>query len=155
MKKIKIQPQREIIKASFTIVADLECILPKTSLSQNYPKKSSTEKRAKHEPSGYLWITCCSFNALKNEQGYYREKNLKDLKNQAMKIINYEKKEMTPLTNDENNSYEKQKVCYICKKDICTNKNSENAFKLKHKVRDHCYYTGKFRGVAHIICNLR
>ena len=38
----------------------------------------------------------------------------KDLKNQAMKIINYEKKVMTPLTNEEIESYEKQKVCYIC-----------------------------------------
>ena len=28
---------------------------------------------------------------------------------------NYEKKEMIPLTNEETNSYEKQKVCYICK----------------------------------------
>ena len=40
----------------------------------------------------------------------------KDLKNQVMKIINYEKKEMIPLTNYENKSYKKQKVCYICKK---------------------------------------
>ena len=24
-----------------------------------------------------------------------------------------------------------------------------------YKVRDHCYYTGKYRGVAHNICNLR
>ena len=25
----------------------------------------------------------------------------------------------------------------------------------KHKVRDHCHYTGKYRGAAHNICNLR
>ena len=32
----------------------------------------------------------------------------KDLRNLAMKIINYEKKEMIPLTNKETGSYEKQ-----------------------------------------------
>ena len=72
-----------------------------------------------------------------------------------MKIFNHEKKEMIPLTNKEIQSYEKQKVCYMCKKEFCTNKNDENEFKLNHKVRDHCHYTGKFRGAAHNICNLK
>ena len=38
------------------------------------------------------------------------EKFCKDLRDQAMKIINYEKKEIIPLTNEEKESYEKQKV---------------------------------------------
>ena len=42
----------------------------------------------------------------------------KDLRDQAMKIINYEKKEMIPLTDEETEFYEKQKVCHICKKRI-------------------------------------
>ena len=76
------------------------------------------------------------------------EKFCKDLKDQAMKIINYEKKEMIPLTDEEKESYEKQKVCYICEKEFSTDK--------KYcKVRDHCHYTGKYRGAAHSICNLR
>ena len=50
-------------------------------------KKSSTEKKAEHTPSG------CSFDKLKNECSYYKEKNCmemfcKNLRNQAMKIIN-------------------------------------------------------------------
>ena len=65
------------------------------------------------------------------------------------------KKEMIPLTDKENKSYEKQKACYICKKELNTDKNNENAFKLYHKLRDHYHYTGKYRGAAHSICNLR
>ena len=62
---------------------------------------------------------------------------------------------MIPLTDEENKSYEKQKVCYICKKEFSTDKNDKNAFKLYHIVKDHCHYTGKFREAAHSICNLR
>ena len=62
----------------------------------------------------------------------------KDLRDQAIKIINYEKKEMILLTYEETKSYEKQKVCYICKKEFSTDKNDKNAF----KVRNHCHYTG-------------
>ena len=38
-----------------------------------------------------------------------------------MRIFNYEKKrnEIT-LTDEENKSYEEQKVCYICKKEFNT-----------------------------------
>ena len=37
----------------------------------------------------------------------------KDLREHAVKIINFEEKEMIMLT--ENKLYEKQNVCYICK----------------------------------------
>ena len=67
----------------------------------------------------------------------------KILKEHTTKIVNYEKKEMIPLTDEENKSYRKQKVCYICKKEFSTDKNDKNIFKLYHKVRDHCHYTGK------------
>ena len=56
---------------------------------------------------------------------------------------------MIPLTKKEEENYNNQKVCYICKKEFDKND------KKHHKVRDHCHYTGKYRGVAHNICNLR
>ena len=62
---------------------------------------------------------------------------------------------MIPLTDEETEFYGNQKVCHICKKEFSTEKNDKNTFKLYHKVRDHCHYTGKFRGAAHSICNLR
>ena len=55
----------------------------------------------------------------------------KDLRNQAMKIIYYEKKEMIPLTDEETKFYEKQEVCYIREKEFSTDKND----KTYHKVR--------------------
>ena len=70
-------------------------------------------------------------------------------------MINFKNKEMIPLTNKEIKSYEKQKVCYICEKKFCDDKNKKNEYDFYHKVRDHCHYTGKFRGAAHNICNLR
>ena len=44
----------------------------------------------------------------------------KDLKNQAMKIINHEMKEMIRLTNEE--TAKKPKICYICEKEFSTDK---------------------------------
>ena len=61
---------------------------------------------------------------------------------------------MISLTDNENRFYEEQKECYICGKDFCYDKNEKRKFKLYRKVRDHCHYTGKFRGTAHSICNL-
>ena len=62
-----------------------------------------------------------------------------DLKEHATKIINYEKKEMISLTNEEKKIHCEQKVCYICKKRFCTHDNNKKYF----KVRDHCHYTRK------------
>ena len=75
----------------------------------------------------------------------------KELREHATKIINYEKKDMIPLTKKEEKHHNKQKVCYICKKEF----NTDNIYKKHHKVKDHCHFTGKSRGAAHNICNLR
>ena len=73
----------------------------------------------------------------------------KYLKEHASKISNYEKKKMIPLTTEEKIYHNKQKICYICQKEF------NNNDKKNYKVRDHCHYTGKYKGAAHNICNLR
>ena len=95
----------------------------KMQYCQNNPENSYTEKKAKYKPSGYAWCSICSFDDKKNKRYFYRgkdciEKFWKDLKELGMEIINFEEKEMIPLTNKEIKSYEKQKVCHICKKSL-------------------------------------
>ena len=41
-----------------------------------------------------------------------------DSREHATKIINYEKKEMIPLTKEEMKIHRRQKKCYICKKNL-------------------------------------
>ena len=58
-----------------------------------------------------------------------------DLREHAIKKINYEKK--------RNDTINKRK------------KNDDDDNEKYFKVRDYCHYTGKYRGAAHNICNLR
>ena len=77
----------------------------------------------------------------------------KRLKKCAIKIINYEEKEMLPLTYEENKSYKEQETCHICEGKFCMDEEDEN-YKIRKKVKDHCHYTGKFRVASHSKYNL-
>ena len=124
---IKHNHGEKSMKVPFIIYADLESLLEKMSTCINNPNGS--------------WVKFC-----------------KDLKEHAMRIINYEKKKVIPLTKEEKINYNDQKICDICKKEfdsIDTTKSGSLEHKKSYKLRDNCHYTGKYRGAAHNICNLR
>ena len=151
---IKYNHGEKSIKLPFVVYADLECLLEKMNACYNNPEESSTTKINKYTPSGYSIFTHCSFDKSKSKLNYYRgedcmTKFCKDLREHATKIINYEKKDMIPLTKKKETNYNNKKVCYICKKEF------DKSDKKHYKVRDHCHYTGKYRGATHNICNLR
>ena len=134
----------------------MECLLENISTCHNNPEKSSTTEINKHTPSGYSLFTHCSFDKTKNKLDYYRgddcmKEFCRDLRKHTTKIINYEKKTRIPLIKKEEKNQNKQKVCYICKKNF----NTDDSDKKHHKVKDHCHHMGKYRGAAHNICNLR
>ena len=85
------------------------------------------------------------------------KKICKHLKVHAMKIIYCEKKEMIPLTHEENDSYENQNVCHTCQKEFIFGiaRCSENMYSKYRRHRDHIHYTRKHRVAVHNICNLR
>ena len=120
---IKYNHGEKSVKLLFVICADLKCLLEKMSTCINNPNESSTTKINKHTPSGYSIFTHCSFDKSKNKLNYYRGKDCmkkfsKDLREHASKIIDYEKKRMISLTTEEKIYHNKQKICYICKKNL-------------------------------------
>ena len=126
----------------------MECLLEKISTCYNNPNLSSTTKINQHIPSGYSIFTNCSFDKSYNKCHYRgedcMERFCKDLKDHATRIVNFKRKFITPLTKDEEDSYDKKNTCHICMKDLDND-----------KVKDYCYFTGKYRGAAHSKCNLK
>ena len=131
-KILKYNHRENSLKALFMIYVDLECLLEKMYSCQivhlMLQKISLIVTEAK-----IVWKSFC-----------------KDSREHPITIDNYEKKEMTLLTDEENKFYEEQKVCNICKKGFTIDNDKKH-----HKVGDHCHYTGKFREAAHSIYNLR
>ena len=153
---IKYNQGDKSLKLPFIIYADLECLLKKIDTCYNNPDLSSTTKINQHIPSGYSIYTSCSFDKSNNKLSYYRGEDCmkrfcKDLKDHATKIIDFKKKTMIPLTKEEEDNYNKENICYICKKDF--NNDTTESSSLERKVRDHCHFTGKYRGAAHNTCN--
>ena len=145
---IKYNSGEKSLELPFIIYADLECLLKKIDTCCNNLELLSTTKINQHVPSGYSIYNNCSFDKANNQLSYYRGEDCmkifcKDLKDHATKIIDFKKKTMIPLTKEEDN-YNKENTCYRCKDDF----NND-------KVKDHCHFTGKYRGAAHNTCNLR
>ena len=101
--------------------------------------------------------TIFSFRSIENEHDEYRGKDCikkfcEFVREHAMKIINFEKKKMKLLTEEQKESYENAKICYIFKENF-ENKYLQDTQYLK--VTDHCHYTEENRGAAHSICNFK
>ena len=132
----------------------MESLLKKMDTCTNDPDKSSTTQLNKHIMCGYSLVTHCSFDKKNNANDYYRGKDClkkfcQDLKKQAKSIFDFEKKEMIKLIQEEQYKHDSRKYCFLCKKTFF-----EDAKNNYIKKRDHCHYTGKYRGSAHKICNL-
>ena len=98
-KVIKHNNREKSIKAAFVLYAGLESLLEKINTCINNPKNVSTSKINLPTACSYWLFFYSSFDLTKNKLDYYTGKDCmkkfcKDLKEQAIKIINYEKNEM-------------------------------------------------------------
>ena len=101
-------------------------------------------------------LTMSSFRSIANKHdvdvGNNCMKNICEiLREHALKMINFKKKNMEFLT-EQQKSYENSDICYICKEKLENNYLKDKKY---HKVRDHYHYIMECRGAAHSICNLK
>ena len=90
--------------------------IAKIDTCHNNPEKSSTIKVNKYDASGYSLLTHGSFDSNKNKHDYYRGKDCmknfwKNLGENIMKITNFERLKMLPLTEKENKHKQKTFLC--------------------------------------------
>ena len=75
-KILKYNPGEKSLKAPFAIYLDLEFLLKKEQSREdnnnNDIEEPHTEKKVKHEPSGWPVFTRCSFDKKENKLNYYR-----------------------------------------------------------------------------------
>ena len=124
---------------------------------KNNPENSSTIKVGIHIASDFSMSTILSFKSIEKKHDVYSGKDsmkkfCESLREHAMKINNFKKKKLKLLTNEQQESYENIKICYICKEKF------ENKYvkdKKYCKVRNHCHYTVEYRGAANGTCNLK
>ena len=78
---------------------------------KNNFKKPSTTKAGEHIPCGYSVSTTWRFSDTKNKHDVNRDEDCmkklcESLREHAMKIFNFEKKKMIPLTNKQQETME-------------------------------------------------
>ena len=143
---------QKIHKIPFVIYADFESFVEPVDKKIG---KGATTQYQKHAPSGFCYtIKCMDESIYKGKTVIYTMKE--DGEAIGKKFVEYLENDLKEvykilkttipirMTDQEEANFKNAKVCYACEED------SEN-----DRVRDHCHLTGKYRGPAHSICNIK
>ena len=151
------------IQVPFTIYADFECLTIPINSCQPNQEESFSQSYQKHEPSGYcIYIKALDeINANFNPIVYTKKTPDEDISKNFIKNITkltlqiyqkYYKNSKTILFNSEDQKdFKSATKCHICERKLFKNKKTNQII----KVRDHCHFTGKYRGATHNDCNLK
>ena len=132
----------------FIIYADTESLIKPIQTCEPNPLGSYTKKYQKHEPISFsYYIKCFDNNVVKPVLRTYTgedavQKFVEWLEEDIIEIANIPEVDMI-FRNEEAARFNKETKCWICKGEL----NDD-------KVRDHCHFTGRYRGAAHNKCNL-
>ena len=148
---VKCSSGQHQFKVPFIMYADFESILEPIQGASNNPAQSSTRGVNLHTPSGWCLHSKFAYGDVNKPTTQYRgpncvEKLCEHIISEAKRLYtSFPEKPMMPLTKSQLKEYRSITKCHICFKE----------FGDKGKVRDHCHYSGLYRGAAHFSCNLR
>ena len=139
-------------KVPFIMYADFESILEPIQGLGNNPTISSTRCINNHVPSTWCIRSEFAYGKVENPLRLYRGEDC--VKKFCDHVIgephcfyqSFPEKPMQPLTPKEMDRYKRSERCHICFKPFKEDKPKE---------RDHCHYTDRYRGPAHMKCNLQ
>ena len=160
---LKFQNHFKKLPIPFTIYADFECFTIPVNSCQPNPNKSFTQGYQKHEPSGYcLYIKALDgLNTNFKPIVYTKKTPDEDISKKFIKHVvklthqiyqeYYTKPKPLKLTSQEEKDFKSARYCHICDQKLFRDKKTGKIL----KVRDHCHFTGEYRGAAHNDCNLK
>ena len=144
---IKFKQFTKMMKLPFCIYGDFEVIQPKCEPNL---KQTNTDKHTKHEASGFTFYTVSPYfppnivTYMGADAGkVFLEKILEE--EERLNILMEETDKEMEMTSKDKNNFKRAIKCHICE-EMFTDEDI--------KVRDHCHYTGIYRGAAHEKCNL-
>ena len=162
--KINIPPPETYIKfnnflhserAPFAIYADFESIVKPLDSCDPDPNRSYTKKYQKHEPLSFVYyIKSFNESVYPSTKRTYIKENPEDPDpvdvfinwlEEDVKIISELGNKKIIISKEEEEQFKQASNCWICGK----------LLNIQDRVRDHCHFTGRYRGAAHNICNLK
>ena len=140
-------------KAPFAVYADFESLIKPLDNCNPDPNKSYTKKYQKHEPISFSYYIAVNgdffkpvlrkYTKTKPEDADAMDIFIKWLEEDVKDIANIEPKEMI-FTEEDIKHFNNASDCWICGEELGND-----------RVRDHCHFTGRYRGPAHNSCNLK
>ena len=146
-------------KVPFIIYADTEALIKSIQNCEPNPESSYTKKYQKHEPISFsYYIKSFDDNVYEPKLRKYTgkdamEKSEEWIEEDVKEIANIPDVEMI-FGPDELDQFNSATKCWICKGEF-DDTVDEKGHRKNEKVKDHCHYTGRFRGASHNSCNLK
>ena len=150
------------MRVPFIVYADFESFIKPIDTCEKDPDKSYTKQYNKHTPSSFCYYIKCFDDKVyskapvtytaKSDDEDVAQKFVDMLEADVKEISNRPPKKMIFGQNDRVD-FENATKCWICQGEF--EGDGRRANESAKKVRDHCHFTGKYRGAAHNKCNLK